>query len=190
MDDAIPTRCRSRPTSRSLRRPVRHVVYDTNYWKSFLCARLLVPIGNRSCLSLFGDRPEMHCLPDLSWPHQTVGIRRQRHSLLRHSFCIKAFLPLQPPVAPYFALLLRSQCQCREHFMRFLADVLCGYCDTCRNKKIASRTDNRRECPSEESPAKPGAHRAIRGGSGGTRQRGAIVGNPVGPAANADCRPG
>ena len=44
------------------RRPVRHVVYDTNYWKSFLCARLLVPMGDRGCLSLFGDRPEIHRL--------------------------------------------------------------------------------------------------------------------------------
>ncbi len=38
------------------------MVYDTNYWKSFLCARLLVPMGDRGCLSLFGDRPEIHRL--------------------------------------------------------------------------------------------------------------------------------
>src|SRR5262249_47272049 len=41
---------------------VRHVVYDTNYWKSFVHARLAVAMGDRGCLSLFGDRPELHRL--------------------------------------------------------------------------------------------------------------------------------
>jgi len=44
------------------KRQIRHVVYDTNYWKSFVYARLAVPMGDRGCLSLFGDRPEMHRL--------------------------------------------------------------------------------------------------------------------------------
>jgi hypothetical protein len=44
------------------KRAVRHVVYDTNYWKSFVHARLAVAMGDRGCLSLFGDRPEMHRL--------------------------------------------------------------------------------------------------------------------------------
>jgi phage terminase large subunit GpA-like protein len=44
------------------KRAVRHVIYDTNYWKSFVHARLAVPMGDRGCLSLFGDRPEMHRL--------------------------------------------------------------------------------------------------------------------------------
>ncbi|MCX7670278.1 MAG: phage terminase large subunit family protein, partial [Anaerolineae bacterium] len=44
------------------KRAVRHVVYDTNYWKSFIYARLAVPIGERGCLSLFGDKPETHRL--------------------------------------------------------------------------------------------------------------------------------
>ena len=44
------------------RRTIRHVVYDTNYWKSFVCARFLVPMGQRGCLSLFGNRPEHHRL--------------------------------------------------------------------------------------------------------------------------------
>jgi phage terminase large subunit GpA-like protein len=44
------------------KRAVRHVVYDTNYWKSFCQARLAVPLGDRSCLSLFGDSPDMHRL--------------------------------------------------------------------------------------------------------------------------------
>ncbi|HMO94391.1 MAG TPA: phage terminase large subunit family protein [Pirellulaceae bacterium] len=44
------------------KRAVRHVIYDTNYWKSFIQARLLVPMGDRGCLSLFGDSPEHHRL--------------------------------------------------------------------------------------------------------------------------------
>ncbi len=44
------------------KRAVRHVVYDTNYWKSFVHARLAVPMGDRGCLSLFGQSPESHRL--------------------------------------------------------------------------------------------------------------------------------
>jgi len=42
------------------RRAVRHVVYDTNYWKSFCYARLAVPMGDRGCLSLFGEKSDQH----------------------------------------------------------------------------------------------------------------------------------
>ena len=41
---------------------MRHVVFDTNYWKSFVHARLAVAMGDRGCLSLFGDKPELHRL--------------------------------------------------------------------------------------------------------------------------------
>jgi phage terminase large subunit GpA-like protein len=44
------------------KRAVRHVVYDTNYWKSFIHARLAVPMGDPGCLSLFGRGPEAHRL--------------------------------------------------------------------------------------------------------------------------------
>jgi hypothetical protein len=44
------------------KRAVRHIVYDTNYWKSFVHARLAVPMGDRGCLSLFGESPEPHRL--------------------------------------------------------------------------------------------------------------------------------
>jgi len=44
------------------RRAVRHVVYDTNYWKSFIHARLAVPMGDKGCLSLYGRDPERHRL--------------------------------------------------------------------------------------------------------------------------------
>lgn len=44
------------------KRSVRHVVFDTNYWKSFIHARLAVPMGDPGCLSLFGRAPEAHRL--------------------------------------------------------------------------------------------------------------------------------
>jgi phage terminase large subunit GpA-like protein len=44
------------------KRAVRHVVYDTNYWKTFVHARLAVSMGSRGCLSLFGTSPETHRL--------------------------------------------------------------------------------------------------------------------------------
>jgi hypothetical protein len=44
------------------KREVRRVVYDTNYWKSFLHSRLSTAMGDKGCLSLFGDKPEMHRL--------------------------------------------------------------------------------------------------------------------------------
>ena len=44
------------------KRAVRHVVFDTNYWKSFIYARLAVPMGDRGGLTLFGNRPDQHRL--------------------------------------------------------------------------------------------------------------------------------
>lgn len=35
------------------KRPLRHCLIDTNYWKSFVQARLAVPMGDPGCLSLF-----------------------------------------------------------------------------------------------------------------------------------------
>ncbi len=44
------------------RRQVRHVLIDTNYWKSFIHARLAVAIGDKGCLSLFGRDSGRHQL--------------------------------------------------------------------------------------------------------------------------------
>jgi phage terminase large subunit GpA-like protein len=44
------------------KRAVRHVIYDTNFWKSFVHARLAVPMGDPGSLSLFGRKPEAHRL--------------------------------------------------------------------------------------------------------------------------------
>lgn len=43
-------------------RPVRHIVFDSNFWKSFIQARLAVPNGDRGSLTLFGDTAELHQL--------------------------------------------------------------------------------------------------------------------------------
>jgi hypothetical protein len=42
------------------KRAIRHVVYDTNWWKSFINTRLRVSMGDRGCLSLFGTNAETH----------------------------------------------------------------------------------------------------------------------------------
>ncbi|GMU38246.1 MAG: phage terminase large subunit family protein [Phycisphaerae bacterium] len=44
------------------RRSVRHALFDTNYWKSFVHARLAVPMGDPGCLSLFGRQADPHRL--------------------------------------------------------------------------------------------------------------------------------
>lgn len=40
----------------------RHVQYDTNHWKSFIHARLSVPLGDPGALCLFGNNPTDHRL--------------------------------------------------------------------------------------------------------------------------------
>jgi len=44
------------------KRQVRHVLIDTNYWKSFVHARLAVAMGDPGCLSLFGHDEKAHRL--------------------------------------------------------------------------------------------------------------------------------
>lgn len=44
------------------RRAIRHVLYDTNYWKSFVFHRLAAPAGEKGCLSIFGQQPKRHQL--------------------------------------------------------------------------------------------------------------------------------
>lgn len=44
------------------KRAIRHVVYDTNYWKSFIHARLGVALGDKGNLSLYGRIPGNHQL--------------------------------------------------------------------------------------------------------------------------------
>nr|BDD44605.1 hypothetical protein 12 [Flavobacteriaceae bacterium] len=44
------------------RRAIRHLLFDTNFWKSFCHARLSVHMGDPGCLSLFGRDPDSHRL--------------------------------------------------------------------------------------------------------------------------------
>jgi phage terminase large subunit GpA-like protein len=44
------------------KRAIRHVIYDTNFWKSFVHARLAVAIGDKGCLSFYGRTPLHHQL--------------------------------------------------------------------------------------------------------------------------------
>lgn len=44
------------------KRAIRHVIYDTNYWKSFIHARLAVPVGDKGALTLYGRIPRAHQL--------------------------------------------------------------------------------------------------------------------------------
>lgn len=44
------------------KRAIRHVLIDTNYWKSFVHARLAVAMGDPGCLSLYGRQEKDHRL--------------------------------------------------------------------------------------------------------------------------------
>lgn len=44
------------------KRAIRHVIYDTNYWKSFIHARLAVPVGDKGSFTLYGRIPGAHQL--------------------------------------------------------------------------------------------------------------------------------
>lgn len=44
------------------KRAIRHVIYDLNYWKSFIHARLAVQLGDKGSLSLYGRIPGIHQL--------------------------------------------------------------------------------------------------------------------------------
>ncbi|MFA7177856.1 MAG: terminase gpA endonuclease subunit, partial [Smithellaceae bacterium] len=44
------------------KRAIRHVIYDANFWKSFVHARLAVALGDKGNLSLYGRIPGVHQL--------------------------------------------------------------------------------------------------------------------------------
>ncbi len=45
---------------KSAKRAVRHALWDTNFWKSFLMARMGVSQGSPGSISLFGTTPDLH----------------------------------------------------------------------------------------------------------------------------------
>ena len=44
------------------KRVLRHIEIDTNWWKTFVHDRLRTAMGDKGCLSLFGDKPLLHRL--------------------------------------------------------------------------------------------------------------------------------
>ena len=44
------------------KRAIRHVIYDTNFWKSFIHTRLAVELGDKGGLTLYGRIPGVHQL--------------------------------------------------------------------------------------------------------------------------------
>jgi len=44
------------------KRAIRHAIFDSNYWKSFIHARFAVQMGDRGCFSLFGRDADAHRL--------------------------------------------------------------------------------------------------------------------------------
>jgi phage terminase large subunit GpA-like protein len=44
-----------------------HLTFDSNHWKSFVAARLRVPVGAPSAITIFGDRPDRHDLLASHW---------------------------------------------------------------------------------------------------------------------------
>ena len=44
------------------KRAVRYVMFDANFWKSFILQRLKTGMGGRGCLSLYGHNPQLHSL--------------------------------------------------------------------------------------------------------------------------------
>ena len=44
------------------KRAIRHVIFDSNFWKSFIHARLAVAMGDKSSLAFYGRQPQLHQL--------------------------------------------------------------------------------------------------------------------------------
>lgn len=44
------------------RRSIRHAIFDSNHWKTFVFARLATALGDHGSLSLFGSKPAAHRL--------------------------------------------------------------------------------------------------------------------------------
>jgi hypothetical protein len=44
----------------SAKKGSQYILYNTNYWKTFIHDRLAVSMGGRGCLSLFGRDPHVH----------------------------------------------------------------------------------------------------------------------------------
>jgi hypothetical protein len=59
---------------------MRHALYDTKFWKSFIHVRLGQAIGDPGCLSLFGREAEKH---RMLAEHLTAKKRERLHGSTR-----------------------------------------------------------------------------------------------------------
>lgn len=59
---------------KSAKRVNAHVLFDSNFWKTLVAARLTTALGDRGAWSLYGDRPEVH---RLLCEHLTAEKRKQ-----------------------------------------------------------------------------------------------------------------
>lgn len=71
----------------------RHVVIDTNYWKSFIRARLATPAGDRGCLTLYGGKPEEHRLFSEHVPGAETWVATEEHGRTVHEWRLKPAKP-------------------------------------------------------------------------------------------------
>jgi len=62
------------------KRVLRHLIYDTNFWKSFLLNRLNTPTGSQRCLTFWKDDPSTHRLiaDHINGEYQTMVQARGR----------------------------------------------------------------------------------------------------------------
>jgi hypothetical protein len=67
------------------KRAVRHLLFDTNFWKTFVHERLSIGIGDPGCLSLYGPKPkpggagdELHRMIGEHWTAEYC-VRTQGH---------------------------------------------------------------------------------------------------------------
>jgi hypothetical protein len=59
-------------------RGLRHVLIDTNFWKSFIHSRLATPMGDPGCLSLFKDADHQMLADHLSAEQPTSVTAKER----------------------------------------------------------------------------------------------------------------
>lgn len=50
------------PNIRKSKKPWRHIIFDTNWWKDFVHARLRAAVGAAGSIELFGGKPDRHVL--------------------------------------------------------------------------------------------------------------------------------
>jgi len=74
-------------------RELRHVQFDTNYWKTFVHARLATAPGDRGCLTFFGKSPNEHRLIADHIAGSEVSTQTEGHGRLVREWTLKPSRP-------------------------------------------------------------------------------------------------